>query len=434
VIVNRQHVIDRAAVGRSGDLLTAVEHTLPAEPLRWFVSEVTPTSVVVESTEYEGTAPSPLPEPAAVPANGTDVVVSIVPTGIGCEIGGYAGDAAPATALLGAAADYVVTNPNAVNASNFISVGPNVLYTEGYCIDLFLRGAANLHRPRANRVGLIVEQADTSSLEEVFNVVNTARAVFGVDVVDFVVTDGPVGTTCVRNASGAYVGRVEHPDVLLAAAGRLLDAGADAIAVTTQVRGLTKDEYTSHFVGANPNPVGGAEAVISHLIARTYGVPAAHAPMINFKDIGLPSRVVDARGAGEFASISGLACVLIGLRQAPQLTTSPRRRTVDTIGVNQVVAVVAPATALGGLPVLHAARRRIPVIAVRENDTILDVTADKLGLDGVVEVANYVEAAGVVLALRNGISLDSLRRPLATLGGYAESEVARVEVPVGENA
>jgi Protein of unknown function (DUF3326) len=424
MIVNRKHVIDRAALRQVGDLVDAIEQRFQAEPLRWYISEITPTKLVVEATEYEGHAVSPLPEPEPVAANGTDVVVSLVPTGIGCAIGGYAGDAAPATALLAASADYVVTNPNAVNASNFIFSSPQVLYTEGYCLDLFLRGEANLYRPRANRVGLIVEQAEASALEDVFNIVNTVRAVHGIDIIDFVVTDGPVGTHCVRNSSGAYVGRLERPEVLLAAAGSLLDSGADAIAVTTQVRGLTTEDYTNHFLGAHPNPVGGAEAIISHLIARTYGVPSAHAPMVNFKAMQLASRVVDARGAGEFASTCGLACVLVGLRQAPQILPGRRQRVLDTIGLSQVVALVAPASALGGIPVLHAARRRIPIIAVRENDTILDVTADKLGLEGVVGVANYPEAAGVVLAIRKAISLESLRRPLTTLGEYAEVAVS----------
>jgi hypothetical protein len=34
-------------------------------------------------------------------------------------------------------------------------------------------------------------------------------------------------------------------------------------------------------------------------------------------------------------------------------------------------------------------------------------------MHNVVAVASYLEAAGVVLALRNGISIESLRRPIA---------------------
>jgi hypothetical protein len=179
---------------------------------------------------------------------------------------------------------------------------------------------------------------------------------------------------------------------------------------------LPAADYARHFRGAHPNPVGGAEAVVSHLLTHTLAVPSAHAPMINFKDVGA-ARVVDARAAGEFVSTSGLACVLIGLRRAPQLAPRPGCPVTDVIGVGDVVAVVAPATALGSAAVLAAAERGTPVIAVRENGTVLDVTGAALGLGAVViEVDSYLAASGTVLALRAGIAVDSLRRPLATLG------------------
>jgi glycosyltransferase involved in cell wall biosynthesis len=85
----------------------------------------------------------------------------------------------------------------------------------------------------------------------------------------------------------------------------------------------------------------------------------------------------------------------------------------DVIGLDHVGAVVVPASALGGIPALAADYSGIPLIAVRENHTILDVTADALGLENVIQVESYLEAAGVLLALRRGISLESLRRPIA---------------------
>jgi uncharacterized protein DUF3326 len=418
MIVNRTYVLGRAEIARAGGLLASVRRTAEAEPLRWFVSAATPTDVTVETTEYTGPTTEPLPAPAAVSVSDRDVVVSVVPTGIGCAIGGYAGDAAPVTALLAACADYVVTNPNAVNASNFIALRDNVLYTEGYYLDLFCGGAVHLYRPRANKVGVVVERAEPAALEQVLNVVNAVRAVHGVHVVDYVVTEEPIGTRCVRNPSGAYVGRIDRPDVLLAATRRLLAGGAEAIAVTTNVQDLPAGDYAGHFAGEHPNPVGGAEAVVSHLVAKVFGVAAAHAPMINFKDLPRAPRVVDARGAGEFVSASGLACVLIGLHRAPQVMPRAQRMT-DVVTVDDVVAVVAPASALGGLPVLLALRRGIPVVAVRDNTTILDVTAAALGLTDVVEVPDYPSAAGVIMALRNGIPLAALRRPLVSFGGTA---------------
>lgn len=413
MIVNRTYTFDPAAITGPGGIAAAVRGAATGEPMRWFVSAAHATAIQVEATECSGLPPLPLGQVPQPPPTGRAVVVSLVPTGIGCVFGGYAGDAAPATALLGAAADLVVTNPNAVNASNFIGAGDRVVYTEGYSLDLFATGTVPLYRPRANRIGVIVERADERSLDEVFNVINAIRAVYGVDIADCVVTDEPAGTRCVYSDSGAYGGCVERPEVLLSAGQCLIDAGATALAVTTNVRGLPAAEYARHFRGNHPNPVGGAEAVVSHLLTRRFGVPSAHAPMINFKDMDPGTGVVDARAAAEFISTSGLACVLIGLRRAPHLAPRPGLVSAEVIGSQDVVAVVAPATALGGAPVFAAADRGTPVIAVRENGTVLNVTAKALGLRSVIEVDSYLAASGVVLALRNGISLESLRRPLA---------------------
>ena len=49
----------------------------------------------------------------------------------------------------------------------------------------------------------------------------------------------------------------------------------------------------------------------------------------------------------------------------------------------------------------------IPLIAVRENKTILTVTNEKMRMRNVIEVGSYLEAAGVLIALREGISLAS---------------------------
>ena len=49
--------------------------------------------------------------------------VFIVPTGIGAEIGGHAGDATPAAKLIGAVSNIIVLHPNVVNASD-INIRP----------------------------------------------------------------------------------------------------------------------------------------------------------------------------------------------------------------------------------------------------------------------------------------------------------------------
>ncbi|HEY6311228.1 MAG TPA: DUF3326 domain-containing protein [Streptosporangiaceae bacterium] len=428
MIINRSYKIP-LGTGIEG-LLAEVSRMCAGEILRWFIGMVGADGYLVETTECTAAAPPAWEIPAFLPAPpGKSVVISLIPTGIGCAVGGYAGDAAAATALLAAAAEHVITNPNALNASNFIGAERGVVYTEGYSLDLFSSGKVPLFVPYANKIGVIVERASDDALAEVINIINAVRAVHGVEIVDYIVTDTPIGTRCTRHASGAYTGRIDNPEVLLSAGRRLLSSGATALAVTTNVQDLPADAYMSHFAGDHPNPVGGAEAVVSHLLTRSLGVPAAHAPLLNFKQLPGEPRVVDARSSAEFVSRSGLACVLLGLRRAPQLEAKPGRGIAAVIGVDEVMAVIAPASALGSGPVLTAVQRGTPVIAVTANTTILDVTADRLGLPGVIEVSSYLEAAGAVLALRAGISLESVRRPLATFG-LPDQPAEAVPIPV----
>ncbi|MBA3469564.1 MAG: DUF3326 domain-containing protein [Herpetosiphonaceae bacterium] len=414
MIHNKEFIIRKSEIADPQSLPAMIEHLVSGDVLRWYISKVTAAEVFVEATICS----EPLGETSDSVMgqfySGKSAVLNLIPTGIGCDIGGYAGDAGPATALLASCCDYLVTNPNAVNASNFIMMDKNIVYTEGYCIDLFSRGLINLHIPYSNKIGLIIEKTDDEHLDVVFNILNTVRAVYGVDVEHFVITDEHIGGRCVQHTSGSYAGSIDNPDTLFRACEQLIAKGVTAIAVTSNIQDLPADSYAEHFSGRHPNPVGGAEAVISHLIAKKYRLPAAHAPMINLKQINLQDAVVDARGAGEITSHSGMASVLIGLTQAPQITQRPGCRIADTININNVLAVVVPASSLGGIPVLYAQKFNIPVIAVRNNATILDITAERFPLKTVVEVHTYAEAAGIIMALKRGLNLNTILRPLET--------------------
>ncbi|HLP48008.1 MAG TPA: DUF3326 domain-containing protein [Candidatus Kapabacteria bacterium] len=417
MIENKEYIINRSEFQSIEELPGILERKAGRDILRWHISRVTGNEIIIETTLFDKAGKEVADENTGNIYPGKNVVLSIVPTGVGCEIGGYAADAAPATNLLASCADYLITNPNAVNASNFISMADNVFYTEGFTIDLFCKGLVNLYKPYVNKVGLIIEKEDRDSLETVYNIINTVRAVHGVDMDAecVVVTEESFGGRCMQYQSGAYVGTVDKPEVLFKAVECLIEKGVNSIGITSNIKDLPKENYAKHFDGLHPNPIGGAEAIISHLITEKYRIPAAHAPMINIKELALKSNIVDARGAGEFASPSGLACILIGLSKAPQLSRTNFNRIQDVININNLSAVVAPAGTLGGIPLLYAQKYNIPIIAVRENKTILDVTSDKLKLKNVYVVNNYLEAAGLLQALRLGISIKSLHRPLETL-------------------
>ena len=68
-----------------------------------------------------------------------------------------------------------------------------------------------------------------------------------------------------------------------------------------------------------------------------------------------------------------------------------------------------------GLPTLAALEQGIAVIAVRENGNCMANDLCELGFrsDKFFLVDNYLEAVGVMAALKGGVALDSVRRPLA---------------------
>ena len=104
----------------------------------------------------------------------------LVPTGIGAEIGGHAGDATPVARLLAEACDTLITHPNVVNASDVNEMPENALYVEGSVLSRLLMGTVGLQRVRANRVLVIIDaQADKIFVNSAVNAVSAARASYG---------------------------------------------------------------------------------------------------------------------------------------------------------------------------------------------------------------------------------------------------------------
>ena len=147
MIENRQFRFSKFDVIGNESIADVIEQWVGRNALRWYIAQITDEEIVIEATFYDGEMFEPAQGIDGHRFPGLTAVVSIVPTGVGCNLGGYAGDAAPATNLLAATADYLITNPNAVNASNFISMDENVLYTQGLCIDLFMKGTVDLQCP-----------------------------------------------------------------------------------------------------------------------------------------------------------------------------------------------------------------------------------------------------------------------------------------------
>jgi hypothetical protein len=345
-------------------------------------------------------------------------VVLIIPTGIGAAIGGYAGDALPVARAIAQVSDRLITHPNVLNGAQLYWNLPNALYVEGYGLDQFAAGRWGLRPVHQNRVGLILDQAIEPELRlRQLQAADATRATLGLSITDAVVTDAPLGVALQTAASGATWGTIQNPDSLLRAAETLItQARAAAIAVVARFPddpgSVALQQYRQ---GQGVDPLAGAEAVISHLVVRTFQIPCAHAPALT----ALPlDPEVSPRSAAEEMGYTFLPCVLVGLSRAPQFVV-PEAALASAIQStdiwsSQVDAAILPATACGGSAVLSLANSGTRMIAVRDNHTQMQVTPESLGIPA-IQVSSYLEAIGVVVADRAGVNADALRGAITPL-------------------
>ena len=341
--------------------------------------------------------------------------VLVIPTGIGAQIGGHAGDAAPIAKLLGASCDSLITHPNVVNASDMNELPSNGMYVEGSLLSRMLMGNVGLQNVRSNRVLVVLDNHEKRFVDAAINTVNAARATYGLDSAEIVVLEPPLRTLGETMASGRASGTVENLEALW----EILDEREgefDAIALASVIN--VEVPHIDYFRsgGEIVNPWGGVEAMLTHTVSSLYDVPTAHAPMMESAEIAnIDPGVVDPRMAAEVVSLTFLQCVLKGLHTAPRIVTDKGDFSKDDIfTVENVSCLVIPDGCIG-LPTLAALNQGIPVIAVRENRNLMrnDLTRLPWEPGQLYIVDNYWEAAGLLTSLREGISPGSTRRPLS---------------------
>lgn len=343
-------------------------------------------------------------------------VVLLVPTGIGAEIGGHAGDAGPVAKLLAEVSDTLILHPNVVNASDINELPTNALYVEGSLLTRFMMGTISLQPVRSNRLLVVVDaHRDNFFVNAAVNSVSGARASYGLTCREVVCLDPPIKMRGESTISGRAAGIVEGLDVLC----ELLDSRVgqfDAVALSSVID-VPFECHQGYFdsKGDMVNPWGGVEAMLTHTLSNIYNIPTAHSPMFESRSISeMDPGVVDPRMAAEAVSSTFLQCTLKGLMQSPKVITDT---TVNSghgiLSVSDVSCLVIPDGCLG-LPVIAALEHGIPVIAVAENRNIManDLSSLDWPLDQLITVNNYWEVAGVIAALRAGMDPRCVRRPL----------------------
>ena len=342
--------------------------------------------------------------------------VLLVPTGIGAEIGGHAGDASPVAALLSAACDTLITHPNVVNASDIIDIPANALYVEGSVITRLLMGSIGLQQVRNNRMLVVLgHHPDDLFINAAINSVNAARASYGL-IVPRIVRLGPEFEMESRYVgSGRAAGQVRGLEGLFELLERQRD-NFDAVAITSQIT-VPPGFHTEYFEsnGEMVNPWGGVEAMLTHAISTLYDVPSAHAPMLETQEIAnADPGIVDPRMAAEGVSLALIQCILKGLQRSPGIVARSEGMGHHSVLTAADISCLVIPDGCVGLPVLAALEQGITVIAVRENRNLMrnDLSALPWKEGSYYQVENYWEAAGVMAALKAGIEPHAVRRPI----------------------
>ena len=369
--------------------------------------------------------------------------VLLIPTGVGAEIGGHAGDAGPVARMFAEVCDTVVLHPNVVNASDLNEMPSNALYVEGSVLTRLMMGTVGLSPVRSNRVLVVIDaHPDELFVNATVNTVSGARAAYGLSA-EVVCLDPPVELRAHYAPSGRAAGSVEQLEGLC----QVLEERSgnyDAVALSSVID-VPPEFHQGYFdeAGQMLNPWGGVEAMLTHTLSSMYDIPTAHSPMFESREIAnMDPGIVDPRMAAEAVSETFLQCTLKGLRQSPRIVTDPQAMIRPGVFTAEDVSCLVIPDGCLGLPTLAALEQGISVIAVRENRNVMNNDLSLLpwspGQFHVVE--NYWEAAGVLAALKAGIALDSVRRPLrytvvethgdAGAGVQEEEEkVSRVVVP-----
>lgn len=355
--------------------------------------------------------------PRKIERAGSFNAVFLVPTGIGAEIGGHAGDATPVARVLAEVCDCLITHPNVVNASDINEIPENTFYVEGSAITNLLMGTTALQAVNKNRVLVIIDNHEIEMFaNDTVNAVSAARATYGFDCVKVIKLDPPLKMAAEFIKSGRAAGVVYGFDRIRT----ILEENEgefDAVALASVVD-VDEQYHEDYFHGKGVliNPWGGVEAMLTHALSILFGVPTAHSPMLENKkvadfDLGL----VEPRLAAEAVSLTFVQCMLKGLHRSPRIITDPNIISeAGLLNVADISCLVIPDKCLG-LPTLAALEQGIPVIAVKENNNLMKNNLNALpwASGQFYHVENYWEAAGVMSAIKSGITPASMRRPLS---------------------
>lgn len=340
-------------------------------------------------------------------------VVQIIPTGIRADVGGNSGDGNPSARLLGNVADTLITHPNVVNAADINEMTPNTLYVEGSILNRFMMGTIGLAPTRKNKI-LLIFDTNTSNYYHNFrpiNMASAARVTLGCEIDVIELSDTPY-YEIFYNDLGMAVGKINKLEKLTNIIEQHKD-NYDSFILYTLLDGDTQELLDNYYSNDKnlANPWGAAESMLTHTISNIFNIPCAHAPVLEKLFLEYPFEIIDPRKTPEILSTTELFCTIKGMYKSPRIVEPVSQPGVFTN--RNISALVTPDRCIG-LPLIAALEQNIPVIAVEDETNLMknDLSMLPWNKNQFFKAKNYLEAAGILVALKSGISPYSLERPI----------------------
>ncbi len=301
-----------------------------------------------------------------------DLYAFVIPTGIGAQIGGFAGDAGYVVREFSKHFDLIV-NPNAVNGGILSAINDSMHYVEGWALDEFLctnigLKPATIEKP--NKIGVIFDCAIPENILNIhINTINACKMVWGLNIIGYEMTNVPVGVSF-ETSDKISSGGILNPQTLLLAGNKLLEKGADTLAIVCFFEDAPEADDLKYTEGRGIDPIGGVEGIISHFVSSELGVISAHSPA--FASLEISAKIENPKVASELISSTYLPCVLAGLNRAPHIVKTG-------YGLPFPKGLIIPAGALGSKGVLGAIKNGVEIFTV-ENPCCVNINAESLNI------------------------------------------------------
>jgi hypothetical protein len=338
--------------------------------------------------------------------------VMIIPTGLGCYLGGDA-SYLPGVKLISSCVNKLIVNPNAVNASDINEIPENSLYVEGSTIDRFLEGKLNLHEIKKYNKILMAVNPPVTACE--INTMNAGIWGLGADI-NILELNTPLKMKAIINKDGTAGGIYSGIEDLIE---QVSLYNFDALAIQTYID-CDEETEINYWNKGGVNPWGGIEAIVSKIISEKINKPVAHGPndydyYHSDSDNKLfTKKIVKKTMAPEIISSTFMFCVLKGLHKAPKLEFNLEKYNSDILTNTDIDFLLTP-HGCWGRPHQACIDKNIPVIIVKENKTCFseNFVYPKRVYENIIEnkvmfVENYLEAAGIIMSMNSGVNYKNI--------------------------